>query len=84
MNHTVDITINGHTLRVPASWTVAAAIWNSASIVPTRFSPTPRAALCAMGTCFECRVTIDGCPGERACMRTCTQGMSITTDGAPA
>jgi sarcosine oxidase subunit alpha len=37
-----------------------------------------------MGSCFECRVTIDGSPGERACMRTCTQGMSITTDGAPA
>lgn len=84
MNHTVAITINGLALRVPASWTVAAAIWNSASIAPTRFSQTPRAALCAMGSCFECRVTINGRSGERACMRTCEQGMFITTDGAPA
>ncbi|OYV74133.1 MAG: hypothetical protein B7Z72_00875 [Gemmatimonadetes bacterium 21-71-4] len=37
-----------------------------------------------MGVCFECRVTIDGAPHQRACMVTCRPGMSIATGAAPA
>ena len=38
-----------------------------------------RAPLCGMGVCYECRVTIDGIPHQRACMTTVTRGMAIET-----
>jgi sarcosine oxidase subunit alpha len=41
-----------------------------------------RGPLCGMGTCFECRVTIDGAPHSRSCVMLCRPGMSVVTDGA--
>ncbi|MEP6994974.1 MAG: FAD-dependent oxidoreductase [Acidobacteriota bacterium] len=40
-----------------------------------------RGVLCAMGVCFECRVTVDGVAHQRACMTACREGMHVTTDG---
>ena len=46
-------------------------------------SGEPRAPLCGMGTCYECRVTIDGVAHRRACLVTVADGMHVTTaDGA--
>lgn len=44
-------------------------------------SGEPRAPLCGMGICFECRVTLDGVPHVRACMEVCRDGMRVTTLG---
>jgi sarcosine oxidase subunit alpha len=33
-----------------------------------------------MGTCFECRVTVDGQAGVRACLLTVREGMQVGTD----
>ncbi|MEJ5357897.1 MAG: (2Fe-2S)-binding protein [Desulfobacterales bacterium] len=41
----------------------------------------PRGALCGMGVCQECRVTIDGIPDRRACMTRVREGMEIETGG---
>jgi aerobic-type carbon monoxide dehydrogenase small subunit (CoxS/CutS family) len=38
-----------------------------------------RAPVCGMGTCFECRVTVDGRPGVRACLETVREGMRVET-----
>jgi predicted molibdopterin-dependent oxidoreductase YjgC len=35
--------------------------------------------LCGIGVCFECVVTVDGLPGERACMTRVAPGMQVTT-----
>jgi sarcosine oxidase subunit alpha len=32
-----------------------------------------------MGTCYECRVTIDGVAHRRACLVVVTEGMHVTT-----
>ncbi len=37
----------------------------------------PRAPLCGMGTCFECRVTVDGEPHRRACLVEVAAGMRV-------
>src|SRR5262249_21284850 len=42
-----------------------------------------RGVLCAMGVCFECRVTIDGVAQRRACMETVRDGMAIETGSSP-
>ncbi len=39
-----------------------------------------RAPLCGMGTCFECRVTIDGKQHQRGCQIACSEGMEIRCD----
>jgi hypothetical protein len=40
-------------------------------------SGEPRFALCGMGQCQECRVTIDGQPHRLACQAVCRAGMAI-------
>lgn len=74
------IRIDGAELRVAAGISVAAAL-RQAGLAATRRSHdgSPRAALCGMGVCFECRVRIDG--HERlACLTTVAAGMEIRCD----
>ncbi|HEY4962870.1 MAG TPA: 2Fe-2S iron-sulfur cluster-binding protein [Terriglobales bacterium] len=44
-------------------------------------SGEPRGALCGMGICFECRVSINGRPHCRSCQILCEPGMEVNTDG---
>ena len=39
-----------------------------------------RGGLCGMGVCYECLVTINGSPGQRACMVEVEEGMEIGID----
>jgi sarcosine oxidase subunit alpha len=76
----VTIVVDGAPSDVPAGCTVAAALM-SAGITAFRrsVSGTARAAVCGMGVCFECRVTIDGAAQQRSCLVTVRDGMLITT-----
>lgn len=76
----VQITVDGRSLRAEAGSTVAAAL-ASAEILAFGVSPKGRARgpLCGMGTCHECRVTIDGVMHQRACMRVVEPGMVVAT-----
>jgi predicted molibdopterin-dependent oxidoreductase YjgC len=78
----VTIVVDGRPLAVAAGTTVAVALLNH-GIARFRTSPSgePRGPLCAMGTCHECRVAIDGVPHRRACLEPCTPGMAIETGG---
>lgn len=40
-------------------------------------SGNPRGIYCNIGHCFECRVTVDGKPGVRACLTEVKNGMEI-------
>jgi glycine/D-amino acid oxidase-like deaminating enzyme/bacterioferritin-associated ferredoxin len=40
---------------------------------------TPRGLLCGMGSCFECRVSINGGPATRACLAPVAPGMTVRT-----
>ncbi|CAB3750252.1 (2Fe-2S)-binding protein [Paraburkholderia solisilvae] len=77
----VRVSIDGRTLEVPDGSTVAAALAISAGIAGTRTSVSgmPRTALCGMGICQECRVTIDGCAHMLACQTLCRDGQMIET-----
>lgn len=76
----VTITVDGVVMRARSGITVAAALLDSGTPAFRR-SPrgAPRAPLCGMGTCFECRVTVDGVPHRRACLETVTDGMTVRT-----
>lgn len=74
------ITINGRKVTAVDGATVAAAILaNGITAFRRSVSGEPRAALCGMGICFECRVTIDGRPHEKSCQISCRDGMAIET-----
>src|SRR5690242_10291579 len=69
MPETVRIVINGSDLSIEPGCTVAAAVLRSGrSKFRTSVTGQPGAALCGMGICFECRVTIDGRRDCRSCL----------------
>lgn len=74
----MNVKINGNDYPFIEGSTVAALIMSS-DLVTTGLSVKgkPRAPLCGMGICHECRVTIDGLEYERSCMVLCRDGMEI-------
>lgn len=74
------VSVDGVKVEVPAGTNVIAALVAAASLC-TRRSVTgqTRFALCGIGQCQECRVTIDGDPNQLACRTLCKDGMRIVT-----
>ena len=81
---TVGIVVDDTPHRAAAGSSVAAALLN-AGIWHVRHAldGAPRAPLCGMGICYECRVTIDGVAHQRACLVPVTDGMIVRTSGGP-
>jgi hypothetical protein len=79
MPETFTITINGATRQVARGTTVAVAMLLAGQ--PSRISVTGerRAALCGMGTCFECRAVVNGVSHRRTCQILCEQDMTVET-----
>ena len=78
---TVEVTIDGRSVRVRAGDTVAAALI-SAGVLASRVadvSGAPRAPYCMMGVCFECLVTVDGVGNRQGCLVPVKPGMRIET-----
>lgn len=82
MPETVTLTVDGISVSMPSGSVVAAAILKTGKYVFRRSATgEARGALCGMGICFECRVTIDGEAHCRSCQTTCEDGMDVRTDG---
>jgi len=77
----IPFRLNGENLLAAPGTTVASTILSSGRTLFRRsVSQEPRAGLCGMGICFECRVTIDGVPHSRSCQILCRDGMEVRTD----
>jgi D-hydroxyproline dehydrogenase subunit gamma len=78
----VTITVDNRSLHAPAGISLAAALLN-AEVARFRSSVRgePRGPLCGMGSCYECRVTVDGVGQQRACLLTVREGMRVVTGG---
>lgn len=80
MSDDVVLTVDGVVILAPRGATVAAAVARAGVTV---FRPSvggePRAPLCGMGVCFECRVTINGRRQARSCLIVCETGMEVST-----
>jgi succinate dehydrogenase/fumarate reductase-like Fe-S protein len=68
-------------IELAAGATVAAALAIAAGVQGSRASVrgAPRTALCGMGICQECRVTIDGRAHALACQTLCRDGQIVQT-----
>ncbi|MEW6339532.1 MAG: (2Fe-2S)-binding protein [Paraburkholderia sp.] len=76
---TCSIEIDGRTVQVPDSFTVAAALlangWDACRT--SAISAAPRGPFCMMGVCFECLVEVDGVPNVQGCMTPVREGMQV-------
>jgi sarcosine oxidase subunit alpha len=76
----VSITINGRSLQVTQETSVAAAMLMARQACRRSVQCEPRAPLCGMGVCMECRATVDGVPHRRTCQILCAPGMKVVTE----
>jgi predicted molibdopterin-dependent oxidoreductase YjgC len=81
----VELTVNGETIVASGGITVAAALINAGhTAFRSSVTAEARGPVCGMGICYECRVTIDGAPHQRSCMRVVAPGMRVDTGGLDA
>ncbi|MFZ5633219.1 MAG: (2Fe-2S)-binding protein [Bacillota bacterium] len=80
----VTFTFNGRELKGYAGEPIAAALLaNGVRTLGYREkSGRPRGIYCGIGHCYECRVTVNGIPGTRACLTPLEDGMAVLS-GAP-
>jgi predicted molibdopterin-dependent oxidoreductase YjgC len=74
------ITVDGVVLEVASGVSVAAALMNAELPIRASVAGESRSALCGMGICQECRVTIDGRAHQRSCLTAVRDGMVVTRD----
>ncbi|MEV7287221.1 (2Fe-2S)-binding protein [Streptomyces sp. NPDC093252] len=75
------VTFDGRPLPALPGQTVAAVLW-TAGIVSwrtTRERGAPRGVFCGIGVCYDCLVTVDGRPNQRACLIPAAPGAEIRT-----
>jgi len=83
MSDTIEIIADGQVMRVERGITLASALLNVKHYVFRRSTTgEPRAPLCGMGICYECRVTVDGVAHRRACMIVVEPGMRVDTEAS--
>ena len=75
----LTITVNAHSMDVVPGTSVAAAMLAANTYCRISITGTPRAPLCGMGICFECRAIVNGIPHQRTCQIFCTEGMVVET-----
>jgi len=44
----------------------------------TRHGGAPRGVFCGIGICFDCLISIDGTPNQRACLALARPGLEVT------
>jgi sarcosine oxidase subunit alpha len=76
----IAVTVNGTPVTAYEGETVHAAL-TAAGIYPLRqaLAGGNRGVFCGMGLCYECLVTVNHIPDQRACMTVVQDGMEIQT-----
>ncbi|SEO87106.1 2Fe-2S iron-sulfur cluster binding domain-containing protein [Actinacidiphila rubida] len=76
------MTFRGTTVTADPGQSVAAALvavgildWRT-----TRKEGRPRGLFCGIGVCFDCLISVDGAPAERACVVPAADGMRLGED----
>lgn len=76
-----QVDFDGTTIDALPGQTIAAVLW-AAGITSwrvTRVDERPRGVFCGIGACFDCLVTVNGVPNQRACLVPARPGDEITT-----
>jgi len=78
----IRVVVNGQACAAYEGETVHAALLAAGRRVlrKTSKSGQPRGIFCGMGVCYDCLVTINGVPNQRACMTPVADCMEIQVD----
>ncbi len=80
----VTITFNGQPVDAFEGETIHAALTAAGIRVFRQDGENPgRGIFCGMGVCYECLVTVDGVPDQRACMTRVKDGMAVSFSKGP-
>jgi len=74
-----SITVNGQSVEAYPGESVATVLAAAGyrAFRATDASAAPRGIFCGMGICFDCLVTVDGLPNQRACMTEARAGCEV-------
>ena len=82
MAEDITLTFDGRPVPAIAGDSVGAALtrvgvraWRN-----TRRKGRPRGLFCGIGICYDCLLTVDGAPDQRACLVPATDGMVLSSD----
>ncbi len=78
---TYTLRFDGRELTAQAGQSIAAVLWGAGILAwrTTRDGGRPRGAFCGIGNCYDCLVTVNGRPGQRACLVPARPGDTVTT-----
>jgi D-hydroxyproline dehydrogenase subunit gamma len=79
MPNELSVRVNGVSVPVRAGATVAVAMAIAGQPCRMSVSGEPRAPLCGVGICFECRAVVNGIPHSRTCQILCLPNMEVST-----
>ena len=83
-NASVRFTFDGTEIEALDGETIAAALGaRHVTAVREARSGAPRGPFCGMGVCFDCLVTVNGRPSQRACLTKVEAGLDVRST-APA
>lgn len=76
-----EVTLDGRPVPAAPGESVGAVLTNAGvrSWRTTRRRGRPRGLFCGIGICFDCLITVDGTPNQRACLVPVTPGMRLET-----
>jgi len=82
----VEISFDGTPISARPGTTVGAALTDAGirSWRVTRIGGTRRGIFCGIGVCFDCLITVDGAPNQRACLVPVADGMRLVSDTGEA
>ena len=80
-----QITVDGKEVSAYAGETIATVLLGGGDIVirHTSKEDKPRSVFCGIGICFDCLVTVNGVPNQRACMTLARPGCVVTRQRGP-
>ncbi|MFC9293480.1 (2Fe-2S)-binding protein [Streptomyces sp. NPDC057011] len=75
------IAFDGRELPAQEGQSIAAVLWSAGILAwrTTREAGAPRGAFCGIGSCYDCLVTVNGSPNQRACLIPARPGDTVTT-----
>jgi len=79
MSDSIVVLVNGAPVRVEQGSTVAVALLVAGVPARRSVSGSPRAPLCGMGVCMECRAEVDSVLHSRTCQIVCQPNMQVRT-----
>jgi predicted molibdopterin-dependent oxidoreductase YjgC len=73
------LTFDGRTVPAMPGESIGAALTNAGIRAwrVTRKHGRPRGLFCGIGVCFDCLLSVDGVPNQRACLTPVAPGMKL-------